>query len=88
MVSLWQLAWMTMGYVRQASVVNMLLTAFSLFQSEQQLAEPKQQSKLISRRLTEKSEPACSIETGNFLIQYVDGSISLFGGYVLIPLAR
>jgi hypothetical protein len=40
-------------------------------QSEQQLAEPKQQSKLISRRLTEKSEPACSIETGNFLIQYV-----------------
>ncbi|KAI5450727.1 SNAP receptor [Naganishia albida] len=39
--------------------------------SEQQLAEPKQQSKLISRRLTEKSEPACSIETGNFMIHYL-----------------
>lgn len=45
--------------------------ANAVSQSEQQLAEPKQQSKLISRRLTEKSEPACSIETGNFMIQYV-----------------
>jgi vesicle transport protein SEC22 len=35
------------------------------------LVEYKQQSKLVFRRLTPQSEPACSIESGAYTLQYV-----------------
>lgn len=40
-------------------------------QTEKDLGEYKQQSKLIFRKLNEKSEPACSIESGNYILQCV-----------------
>lgn len=38
-------------------------------QTEKALTEYKQQSKLIFRRLTPNSEPACSIESGDYTLQ-------------------
>ena len=38
-------------------------------QTEKDLVEQKQQSKLLCRRMTDRSEPACSIESGKFTIQ-------------------
>jgi hypothetical protein len=38
-------------------------------QTETDLSEPKQQSKLIFRRLTAQSEPCCSIESGPYTLQ-------------------
>ena len=43
----------------------------SCSQTEQSLAEHKQQSKLIFRRITPNSEPRCSIESGAYTLQCV-----------------
>ncbi|KIM83810.1 hypothetical protein PILCRDRAFT_818837 [Piloderma croceum F 1598] len=40
-------------------------------QTEQSLAEHKQQSKLIFRRITANSEPRCSIESGAYTLHYL-----------------
>jgi len=40
-------------------------------QTEQSLAEHKQQSKLIFRRITPNSEPRCSIESGAYTLHYL-----------------
>jgi len=40
-------------------------------QTEQSLAEHKQQSKLIFRRITSNSEPRCSIESGAYTLHYL-----------------
>ncbi|EKC98505.1 hypothetical protein A1Q2_07187 [Trichosporon asahii var. asahii CBS 8904] len=39
--------------------------------TEKALTEYKQQSKLIFRRLTPNSEPACSIESGDYTLHYL-----------------
>lgn len=38
-------------------------------QTEKALTEYKQQSKLVFRRLNANSEPACSIESGQYTLQ-------------------
>lgn len=40
-------------------------------QTENALQEHKQQAKLIFRRITSNSEPRCSIESGQYTLQYV-----------------
>lgn len=40
-------------------------------QTENALQEHKQQAKLIFRRITPNSEPRCSIESGQYTLQYV-----------------
>lgn len=47
-------------------------------QTEKALTEYKQQSKLVFRRLTANSEPACSIESGQYTLQYVFHSFPLW----------
>jgi hypothetical protein len=40
-------------------------------QSESELAEIKQQAKMIFRRLNRNSEPLATIESGQYTLQYV-----------------
>ena len=44
------------------------------WQTEKALTEYKQQSKLVFRRLNANSEPACSIESGQYTLQWVSPS--------------
>lgn len=44
-------------------------------QTEHALQEHKQQAKLIFRRITPNSEPRCSIESGQYTLQYVSRTI-------------
>jgi vesicle transport protein SEC22 len=46
-------------------------TRLDCVQTEQKLQEHKQQAKLIFRRITPNSEPRCSIESGQYTLQYV-----------------
>lgn len=46
-------------------------------QTEQQLQEHKQQAKLIFRRITPNAEPRCSIESGQYTLQYVSFRVQL-----------
>lgn len=41
-----------------------------LLQTENDLQEHKQQAKLIFRRITPNAEPRCSIESGQYTLQY------------------
>ena len=56
----------------QSHVVPPLVCAGSYCpQTEQSLQEPKQQAKLIFRRITANSESRRSIESGQYTLQYV-----------------
>lgn len=57
-----------MTSVDQQSLMLMLILAR---QTETDLAEYKQQAKLIFRRLTPSAEPKCSIESGKCNLHYV-----------------
>lgn len=62
----------------QVSLVLALLASDGLLkhthhQTEQALTEHKQQAKLIFRRITPNAEPRCSIESGQYTLQYVSG---------------
>ena len=50
-------------------------------QTEQDLSEHKQQAKLIFRRIGPNSEPRCSIESGQYTLQYAPLGLSPYGMY-------
>lgn len=55
---------------------NMELTGHS--QADAELSEPKQNAKMVIRRLDRNSEPQASIEAGQYTLQCVSFSVSPF----------
>ena len=55
-------------------VIQTVAESLDASQSDAELTEPKQNAKMVIRRLNRNSEPQASIEAGQYSLQYVFSS--------------